>query len=106
MWYKDKVYNMPCLHSFRSRALKYSGSGGSLHSPGLARIDDIDLQSEILTSAAQLGSGKFIISAERTLIFLSTPVGATSAAPQGAFSFEMPVRSAKRSSAKKVGFTF
>lgn len=90
MWYNNSVYSIPSLQQFWQRSTNSSGGFGSLYSPGLAHINDINLKSEQITSISQfaVASNNFgqmntqrdlLISAEHRLIILQTSRPATPA---------------------------
>jgi len=57
MWYGSDVYTIPSLQAFWQRSTAGSGGGfGSLYSPGLTHITDINLMNEAITSISQFGS--------------------------------------------------
>ncbi|KAF2770929.1 hypothetical protein EJ03DRAFT_349956 [Teratosphaeria nubilosa] len=53
MWYNSDIYSIPSLQTFWQRATNNTNSFGSLHSPGLAHITDINLINENITSISQ-----------------------------------------------------
>lgn len=105
VWYKNKIYTVPCLRRFRDRTLKHAGGGGSLYGNALSRADGIELHNEILSSVAQLDTSKFVVPTEKSLIFLSAPMRSISADLEGGTSFKIAMRGARPVPVKKFGYT-
>ncbi|KAJ9620922.1 hypothetical protein H2203_007508 [Taxawa tesnikishii (nom. ined.)] len=54
LWYGQEVYTMPSLNTFWQRSINSSGRDpGSLYSPGLSRVDGVDLSGEIINNVYQ-----------------------------------------------------
>ncbi|KAK4549062.1 hypothetical protein LTR36_007518 [Oleoguttula mirabilis] len=56
LWYNGEVYSIPSLQAFWQRSTNSSGGLGSLYSPGLTHITDINLANEGITSISQFTS--------------------------------------------------
>ena len=56
MWYGSDIYSIPSLQSFWQRSMSSTGGIGSLYSPGLTHITDINLTNENITSMSQFAS--------------------------------------------------
>nr|POE96946.1 nucleoporin nup37 [Quercus suber] len=55
IWHNSEVYTIQSLLTFWQRSTSSDGAGfGSLHSPGIVHMNDINLMSESITSLAQL----------------------------------------------------
>lgn len=56
MWYHRDIYSIPSLQAFWQRSTNNSGGFGSLYSPGLSHVSDINLMNEAITSIAQFAA--------------------------------------------------
>ncbi|KAH9819835.1 hypothetical protein Tdes44962_MAKER00824 [Teratosphaeria destructans] len=85
MWYNSDIYSIPSLQTFWQRATNNTNSFGSLHSPGLAHITDINLINENITSISQFAAPTsanafgqmntqrdLLVSAERRFVILQS----------------------------------
>lgn len=87
LWYGADIYTIPSLQTFWQRGTSNNGgnSFGSLYTPGLTHITDVNLLNEAITSIAQFaptaaGSGfgqmntqrDFLVAAEHRFIVLQT----------------------------------
>ncbi|KAI5361417.1 Putative WD40/YVTN repeat-like-containing domain superfamily [Septoria linicola] len=83
LWYNTDIYSINSLQSFYQRSTSNSGGLGSLYSPGLTHITDINLVNEAITSLSQFSSKAssagignmntqrdLVVSAERRVIIL------------------------------------
>ncbi|RMY75451.1 hypothetical protein D0863_02588 [Hortaea werneckii] len=83
MWYNGDVYAIPSLQQFWQRSTNSGGGFGSLYSPGLTHVTDINLRNEEITSISQFDSTSnsfgqmntqrdLLVSAEHRFIVLQT----------------------------------
>ena len=56
MWYNSDVYSITSIQQFWQRSTTSGGSIGSLYSPGLAHLTDIDIMNENITSIAHFAN--------------------------------------------------
>nr|POE48747.1 nucleoporin nup37 [Quercus suber] len=93
MWHNNEVYTIQSLLTFWQRSTSSDSTGfGTLHSPGLIHINDINLMNESITSLAQLAvksspanfgrlnsQRDFVISTEHRIIISQSLLPSTSA---------------------------
>jgi len=84
VWYNNGIYSIPSMQAFWQRSTSGGGSG-SLYTPGLAHITDVDLMNENITSISQFASSAnasslgqmnlhkdLLVSAEHRLVLLQS----------------------------------
>lgn len=86
LWYNSEIYAIPNMQQFWQRSTNNAGNGaGSLYTPGLSHILDINLMNENITSISQFGASTnssglgqmntardFLLSAEHRFIIQQT----------------------------------